>query len=1505
MVNVASNLRSLCFGALKSLNKKCEKENNLRDAEEEDEGGGEEGDGGGGGGEGMCGEGGGVSEEYCAEEEELGSTHNHGTDIGSSVEKNTKMDYTFDGNNCADANEEDATHNDQHYHEGEEKFTLNVSTGGVSSSSTTATPPCEVKADDPSYCTSGSNGREQSSNINTTVFEERHKRANIFIENKNKGDPVDHVLNSGVNLSTDASVGSNAFKNASVYNGMKVCDGPDMWSSFSAGNNIGVCRSFGDGNPARTVNVDAYNNSSYLYGREMHLRNDAVEGKKGTATTVMELAKENYSAEKDGCVKNESNIYNHRTQEKIMRKKINAHEGLHDAALKANSVHVESLLMDYYRGKANSKNYGEKLSNSCRFFIYTSNPYNHDIKMIKENCLTIYQLLYTEKKKWCSIYICTNDGPMSNFNYHLYKILCGTEDIYMYFFLLKKFIFSCYIYFNLVSIKIFSTFTNSGENIMLYDFTHIINRKDTFLGESSGGSGSPYSCGGIRPEVATPWDGTAQRKEWQQLSQRSPMQSPHQCSPQPGQQQMPATLLEANRGRSPSLSGGTNRNNANPFSPSTWDNQTEEWNRETGTPPHSNRSSIYNLSSESNKSEEEAQFLNFLYDPCKHLYANKMNASQNYFHFFNMEESSDIKKKLQLFISTHSPTMINITKKWNSFYLNKNKISSFVEKYKDVNCSYGDNLKKNGTETFINEFVETFCYMIDEVRQARGNKTNIVIRQHGKGMHLRRGRSPRKAFSWMAKHRRGRPPIRRDYDAGNTRWPHKLRRAFTTVDQSAEMSDKNCSRDGRGSYGHAFGKSLGYMDEKARSVSMAATTHHYTGEEFEWRDATAPEGKNTSNAQKQPEGNNPTNKQANVKEPPVVEPNSIPNYTASSQWHKGGRSTSGCTAEVIAKFLGSVNIRRSSILLRRGGGSSGSDSDSGIARESDCKEDSSDSDEQNTASESAYEGRKNSNSGKGGAASGAESGAAKGTDGGKRSKEHSRNIIFLNNLNILITDLNELYDYLENCRYRDGGRVVGVGMNNSFLTNDPKGSYYYNLSKGDNVGLGAETADEPHVAHVAHVAHVGQQGGALSRGDLDRRLKSERDLSNIYTTGASCVDGTYSDAPNSETSHTYGSGKEDFYNVEISSVYLKSFCSVCSGIQYDNFENQLNQPKNGNYKKLEVFMKESDFFCNCNNIFQNENGNPNDDLKCCFNGEMTSEEYYLLRKNDIEKMNRTIDEIIYMNHQQGLGSAGEGTDGGLPYEDEEEEEDFDEEEDDDEEEEEDEDEGRSKGLVKTRRRSTSVGGGVGITTGPGRRRGRVAKIELKSRYMGRGKNKIWASNTGEKDLSNKSATNREIRNMKKNKFGKYHQQTEKKNKTVKSLSSPQNYEMKSPRVKKLEKFTSVDQENLREVFGPTGVSGVYFEKSRSSWTAQYKVSGGKRRAKRFLVTKNMTYEEIENVKQQCIAYRKQMEKEYIKEYLNEDKKKAPSSITSPNTAIGLVSVKKNKRKRKMKSFYDN
>ncbi|EUD60174.1 hypothetical protein C922_05873, partial [Plasmodium inui San Antonio 1] len=366
------------------------------------------------------------------------------------------------------------------------------------------------KADDPSYCTSGSNRREQSCNLNATVFEETHKGENISIEKKNKGDPLDHSLNANMNLSTDSDLGLNALKNPSVYNGTKVCDGPDMWSSFNGGNTIGVCNSIGSGKTARRLSIDAHNNRSYLDSREILLRDDAAEEKNAenvtvaptatdtaTETAMRELRKENYNAEEDWGDKSESKIYNRRKPEKIMRKRVNGHRGIPDAALTVTSVHVKKVLKDYYRRKANSNNYEKKLSNSCRFFIYTSNPYDSDHKMIKENCLTIYELLYAEKKKWCSIYICTNDGPMSNFNYHLYKILCGKEDIYMYFFLLKKFIFSCYIYFNLVSIKIFSTFTNSGENIMLYDFTHIINQKKTFLGESSGDPGTLYSYGGF------------------------------------------------------------------------------------------------------------------------------------------------------------------------------------------------------------------------------------------------------------------------------------------------------------------------------------------------------------------------------------------------------------------------------------------------------------------------------------------------------------------------------------------------------------------------------------------------------------------------------------------------------------------------------------------------------------------------------------------------------------------------------------------------------------------------------------------------------------------------------------------------------------------------------------------------------------------------------------------------------------------------------------------------
>lgn len=450
----------------------------------------------------------------------------------------------------------------------------------------------------------------------------------------------------------------------------------------------------------------------------------------------------------------------------------------------------------------------------------------------------------------------------------------------------------------------------------------------------------------------------------------------------------------------------------------------------------------------------------------------------------------------------------------------------------------------------------------------------------------------------------------------------------------------------------------------------------------------------------------------------------------------------------------------------------------------------------------------------------------------KTSQSLPNNII-LNNLNILMADLNELYYYLENKKgklIRQGWNIHGGLENGGYYSSFGKNKYFdINNNEENNIILKTGIFENQKLNSIFY-------DGEKNEDDDENET---RVIDEMY----------YIDTNKNE---------DDHYNLEISSINLTKCCSVCSGAQYDNFETNSNHYNENN--KIEVFIKESDFFCNCNNIASTSQ-NFNSNYKLCFNNDVKSDEYYMIKKNNIDQMNKMLGEILYMNNSETEGIR-----------------------------------------CKNEMDGTDIGGGS--YGGEVKRNG---KCYIKNnKGIDKEKNKIWSENNYDETFNNNNnnkdgdnnkptLTSRELRNLRRNKLLN-NKEMEQKNKSVKSTYGS-NYDIKSPRVKKLEKFTSLDQEELREVFGPTGVSGVYFEKSRSSWTAQYKVSGGKRRAKRFLVTKNMTYEEIENVKQQCIAYRKQMEKEYTKEFLNEDKKKITSNNINPPG-------KKSKKKRKIKNFYD-
>ncbi|SBS87730.1 transcription factor with AP2 domain(s), putative [Plasmodium ovale] len=1121
--------------------------------------------------------------------------------------------------------------------------------------------------------------------------------------------------------------------------------------------------------------------------------------------------------------------------------------------------------------------YEEKLSNSCRFFIYTSNPYNSDVRMIKENCLIIYQLLYKEKKKWCSLYICTNNGPMSNFHYHLYKILCSKEDIYTYFFLLKKFIFSSYIYFNLVSIKIFSSFGNRGDSFMFYDISQIVNQK-----------------------------GMVERGDHE--AQEHSQEKKQSLSSQEGKS--PST--EVITGNSCGDGTGDSSGKVSPFIPNgtLTCEYTKELNsllsgdislsgsspRRDDIPPNSSHVGLYDLYNESNRREEE-QILNFIYDPCKHLYEKNVNVYSSYFNFFDKDQS-DVKRKLQLFINTHSPTMINITKRWNSFYLNKKKITSFVEKYKNITFSSFDNFKKDSTEKFINTFVETFSEGIGQDGEHRkwgddfqceGSHIEVSHYEKLKVEEYVKGGQDEEGSMCLT-----------GVESNSTAsvYPSKgdIDRQLSTKEVSpfSNMTEGGLHVDVEVRKNYSVSVELGYnnnsslindqvLNKESNIIPLEDRKHCETSNVlddrcFKLKKGEKQEAEKQQKEEKQQEEKQQEEKQQEEKqqEEKQQEEKQQEEKQQEEEKQKEEEKQNEEEGRVVGNSYEGGNTAESgsSVVTTTYGGSDNVVAESSPVWGVHEKEGNCDQGENiHYQKGDKYEGKK---------------GVPFPRSYGKISKEKNdleqnslstkclTNNIILNSLNILITDLNELYDYLENSRT---------------LQVEEKGGGGTAIFIADNTNQGY---DQSHIGRRS-IPAVGENGMLFqpreeepeeTSNEIPGELKNDGRWTNY---GVCTADNRYDDHRNRHDSGEEGDQGDDMQNAETSSVDFKSFCSVCSGIQYDTFESNFSYPDSNSYKKIEVFMKESDFFCNCNcnHVSNSQNGTENAGVNAgvnaganadfnvgmdgtvpsgvgareigvtgvvgidghynydfFFNGDMTNEEYCMLRKNGIEKMNRTIDEIIYMNQGKNVMDDEENRDA-------------------------------NETPVSTIRVGRKVG-----------------KIDMRNKGIGKNKNKIWLQSG--KDGESKSVTNRELRTLRRNKLMKS-SDLEQKSKSIKTYGS--NYDIKSPRVKKLEKFTSVDQEELREVFGPTGVSGVYFEKSRSSWTAQYKVSGGKRRAKRFLVTKNMTYEEIENVKQQCIAYRKQMEKEYIKEFLNEEKKRPNGGPHGPG--------KKGKRKRRMKSFYDS
>ncbi|CRH04055.1 transcription factor with AP2 domain(s), putative [Plasmodium relictum] len=1240
-------------------------------------------------------------------------------------------------------------------------------------------------------------------NLNKDTNQNEDKNANANL-NKNENIYIDENLNENANQTEDQNININTNTNSNA------CININTNSITSTNTNI-------NSNADTNTNENNYNITNYVDTNEIYI-NSSMRQKNMEGINYLASLSNNSSLEKN----EKKNKYNF-------------------LLLNSSSGEKEDLCA-----------YEEKLGISCRFFINTSNPYDFDIRIIKENCLTIFQLLYTEKKKWCSLYICTHNGPMSNFNYHLYKILCSKDDIYIYFFLFKKFIFSCYIYFNLVSIKIYSSSSNK-EDSKFNDFTNILNKK-SFINNEKNYKNEESSISSNKKDDAYMENNDEVKKSELPEAKAS----------------LPSNEINLNFEKIKELSN------------------------------------VYNNIYDSNKSEE-SKILNFLYDPCKHLYGNKLNICSSYLNFFDMNQS-DIKKKLQLFINTHSPTMINITKKWNSFYLNKSKICSFVEKYKDIKFSSFDNSRKDSTEKFINSFVETFSVIKNfNNKQIKEEKEKDDEEQYSENEHilLKNEKKNNNTSTYKIEENNNtisilnestknenksldniidqnnkikapdnniqllnyniiniheissntdnfiineNKTIQNKDEIGNQNFSFKDdtqnnifsknnnekiegssennidKDNYTNKDDSSNDINKNendmnsmtknkedlsninnnsnNSNDKTINDDNNNDKTIDDNNNNDKTIddnnnndkTIDDNNNHKTINDNNNNDKIINDNNNNDNNNNDKIINDNNNNDNNNNDNNNNDNNINDNNNNDNNNNDKTINDNNIIANINESNYNGCNINISNSFNNND--NMNNDINDNIISTSICSNNNSNHNEgiSNISNDETYNKIFNTNKKKVTNIICEDYTNVTSNNKNENNKENCfndtkenvfncveskenilelnmlnknclPNNIILNNLNILITDLNELYDYLENTKDKT------IKLDTNYLL------------KEENSGSKNNTFS----------------------------TKGENNINNLYKEIKS----------DKEMYHK----KDEYFNIEISSVDMKSFCSVCSGIQYDNFENSLNHSEENNYKKIEVFMKESDFFCNCNNInsYHNELLNENYNYKVCFNGDQPNEEYYVIKKDEMKRVNGKKDDHINMDNEEDMNEEEQQN----------------------------------------------------------------GKNELKNRCLAKNKNKIWVQN---KDLEKKPLTSRELRNIRRNKIAK--NQQDQKNKSAKST---QNFDLKSPRVKKLEKFTNVDQEELREVFGPTGVSGVYFEKSRSSWTAQYKVSGGKRRAKRFLVTKNMTYEEIENVKQQCIAYRKQMEKEYVKEFLNEEKKKANNMNCS---------IRKPKRKRKMKNFYE-
>ncbi|CDO66566.1 transcription factor with AP2 domain(s) [Plasmodium reichenowi] len=1334
-------------------------------------------------------------------------------------------------------------------------------------------------------------------------------------------------------------------------------------------------------------------------------------------------------------------------------------------------------------------NYEEKLNISCRFFIQESNPYELDIRMLKENCLTVFELLYREKKKWCSLYISTMNGPMSNFNYHLFKILCSNDEIYMYFFLFKKFIFSCYIYFNLVSIQIYSNFSNIEESETSYGFKNPINTNV---------KGTNNKIDYISEDIHHHNNMSSNSHS---VSKKKKKDMSYDINKQ-GENKIDDDILikKKNKYISPTFfSNSTNISSAciNSYNMNNLNEEISYMSNTFTTNNHNNlcdtttcdrRNNIYlkNMNNFSSIKDEDEKLLNFIYDPSKHLCGNKINYCSSYFHFFDKNQE-DIKKKLQLFISTHSPTMVNITQKWNNFYENKNKIYSFVEKYKDIKVSSIDHFRKDTTEKFISTFIETFSYVNrvswkdqngvvehnncnyndkekkqkgtlkhhsnnnnkdkdnnkddrdnnnnnkddrdnnnnnkddrdnnnnnkddnnndnnkEEKKKKKKNQSNYYQQhnicddhksvydyvkkkdeeQNSNAQHDEK--KEEKSDTVLENHDKQENIVKRtdevineendDYDKNKKTnfWNiFELIKNDTYNDNNNDNNNNNNNNDNNYVESKENSSISKILDEKNnlsnkdqidKSVEKDIFTDQYKTnkngsiiqesdndnynttrneeihededeededekdedekEEDEKEDDEKEDDEKEDDEKEDDEKEDDEEQKERQKEHQIVETSEKKRkIILNNKTHNGdishndnntlynvgiGMFNNNCSDNSNTKDSLSLMISHKSLTM-----------DLNESMEDEKKEQCNDNNEdknKNNNKDDIYNNNNNNNNKKNNLCSNSfdnidvkvkkeivvndEQNDDKKMSGGNfqndgsdkcnndnpsfnNKKNYFPNYIILNNLNILITDLNELYDYVEN----------GIDKNLLRQKNIP---IDYCLKGDESIPLGVlpmeyEPNDKHHHHHHHHHHHnVFVVEPTTCSNELCKRYnnlsklknkENEHEKCNSNCMSRKCYTIHHNDKEMVEKNE--GSNKDECCNFDMmSTLDYQRFCRVCSGIEYENFERKIDYTKDNNYKVPEVFINESDFFCNCNNMNVLTTNNPNYNFnntkgsnvydvdlnnKNFFNDKSYNDNnYYMNKFNDIHKMNEVIAQHCFYNDEYNKTQV---------------------------------DDKKRKLAVHIDKRNNNNNNII---------QNDDMNNNYYNAYVTKAKNKFWGLDNNKSLDTNKNATlnNRELRNSKKNKLLTKTNQSETNKANNKTTKSASTIEGKSPRVKKLEKFTNVDQEELREVFGPTGVSGVYFEKSRSSWTAQYKVSGGKRRAKRFLVTKNMSYEEIENVKQQCIAYRKQMEREYIKEFLNEEnKKKINNAENDPlNTEVLSTGVKKVKRKRKLKNIYE-